>query len=132
MSSLVSCKGNVVWKFNASTDDSFLGLISIPTATNVGRVVNVSFDSEDTNSYGEFAWKEITDPMNEEVKGEVLIIQPQEVEVLKSYVQSNTPSLSFFQKLIKKEPVTTSLVQMLSETIPYLSTSETNEVLFVW
>lgn len=132
MSSLVSCKGKVVWKYNASSDDSFLGLTSIPTATNVGKVINVSFNPEETNSHGEFSWKEVTDPMTEEVEGEVLIIEPQEVEVLQNYVQLNTPSLSFIQKLTKKAPEATSLVEMLAATIPQLSTSESNEVFFVW
>jgi hypothetical protein len=132
MSSLVSCKGKVVWKYSSGSDDTFLGLTSIPSETKVGKVVNVSFDSERTDSYGEFVWKEVKDPVTEEVEGEVLIIEPQEVSALKEYVDSNTPSLSFLQKLNKKIPETTSLVEMLAATIPVLSTEETNEIIFTW
>jgi hypothetical protein len=103
MGSLVSCKGTVVWKYSSGSDNTFLGLTSIPSAKNVGKVLNISFDSERTGSLGEFAWQEVKDPMTEEVEGEVLIIEPQEVAALKIYVDSNTPSLSFFQKISKKK-----------------------------
>ena len=132
MSSLVSCRGKIVWKYNSGADDTFLGLTSITDATNIGRVINVVFDPEKTNSFGEFAWKEVKDPKKEPVEGEVLIIEAQEVSLIERFVRENTPKLTLIQKFTKKVPETTSLVQMLTATLPHLKKGVQNEVVFVW
>jgi sporulation protein YlmC with PRC-barrel domain len=132
MSSIVSCKGKLVWKYGAGADDAFLGLTSIPKATGVGKVYNAAFDHENTDEYGEFSWKEVSDPMKEDVHGEVLIIEPDEVAKIKEYIVLNSPKTTLLQKITKKSPETNSLIEMLNCTLEHLSTNEKNEVFFVW
>ena len=131
MSSIVTYKGKSIWKYNAGNDDSFLGLFNIPEVTGVGKIYNVAFDIESTNQYGEFAWKEV-DPKISEVQGEVLVIEPNEIEQLKRYVEMNTPKVSFWKKLTKKDQKPGSMVEMLSIAVVQLSTIETNELVGVW
>ena len=131
MSSIVTYKGKFIWKYSAGNDDSFLGLFNIPEVTGVGKIYNVAFDIESTNQYGEFAWKEV-DPKISEVQGEVLVIEPNEIEQLKRYVEMNTPKVSFWKRLTKKDQKPGSMVEMLSIAVVQLSTIETNELVGVW
>ena len=131
MSSIVTYRGNFIWKYGAGSDDSFLGLFNIPVITGVGKIYNVAFDVESTNEYGEFEWTEV-DPKLGEVEGEVLVIEPNEIETLKQFIEANTPKPSFWQKICKKEQKTNSMVEMLSVTLKHLSTTESNQLIGVW
>jgi len=131
MSSIVTYKGNSIWKYGAGSDDSFLGLFNIPVITGVGKIYNVAFDVEVINEYGEFEWKEV-DPKLGEVQGEVLVIEPNEIEALKQFVEANTPKSSFWQKISKKEQKPSSMVEMLSIALNHLSTTESNQLIGVW
>ena len=131
MSSIISCRGKFVWKYGGGSDDSFLGLFSIPEATGVGKVLNVSFDPDNTDENDEFSWTKVNSE-SEEVHGEVLIIEPQEIERIKEYVKKKTPKPNILQRLTKNHPKPDSLTDMLACVLEHLSESETNEFIFVW
>ena len=131
MSAIITCRDKFVWKFDAGTDDSFLGLDSIADEAGVGKVIEVAFDQGMALKDGKTIWKEV-DPRADEVEGQVLIIEANEVACLRKYLESNLPKTTFWQKITRNAVQPNSLIQLLQAMMPHLSETETNHFVFVW
>ena len=131
MSSIITCREQFVWKYGVGSDDSFLGLHQVPEILGVGKHHTVAFDEEELLNSGKTIWVQV-DPMQSEVQGEVLIIEPPEIEKIQNYINTNLPKLSLWQKLLGKKIKPNSFLQMLHSLLAHVSTENDSEFILAF
>jgi hypothetical protein len=131
MSSIITCREQFVWKYGVGSDDSFLGLYQVPEIVGVGKHHTVVFDEEELLNSGKTIWVEV-DPMQSEVQGEVLIIEPSEIEKIQDYINTNLPKLSLWQKFLGRRIKPNSFLQMLHSLLAHVSKENDSEFILAF
>ena len=131
MSAIITCGELFVWKSDANADDSFLGLYQIPEVIGVGKHYTVAFDADELADTGKTTWFEV-DPMQSEVQGEVLVIEPSEFASIQDFIDANSPKLSLWKRLLGQKPEISSFHSLLNSLVAHASNDRHREFILVF